>query len=164
MGFGMQLPLRIAQGVFSVVVMGLSAYVAHWYNNDTLTASPSQINFLIFVSVWSFISIAYLELAPRFLSKASTPLIHLGVSLLATLFYFSGFVALAVFLGRLLFCRGSVCAAARADAAFSAFSFLLWGASSGLLALQFFKGGFSGLKTDKQAKSAMKEAPVGLGA
>jgi len=158
------LPIRIAQGVFALVTMGLSAYVAHWYNNDTLTASPSQINFLIFVSLWSFISIAYLELAPRFMAKASHPFGILAFNVLNMLFYFAGFIALAVFLGKLLFCRGSVCAAARADAFFAAFSWLLWSASSALVGLQMFKGGFAGLKTDRQAKSAMKEAPQGLGA
>ncbi|KAH7354875.1 membrane-associating domain-containing protein [Rhexocercosporidium sp. MPI-PUGE-AT-0058] len=158
------LPVRIAQGVFALVTMGLSSYVAHWYNNDTLTASPSQVNFLIFVSLWSFISIAYLELAPRFMAKASHPFAVLGFNILTMLFYFAGFIALAVFLGKLLFCRGSVCAAARADAAFAAFSWLLWTASSALVALQMFKGGLAGMKTDRQAKTAMKETPQGLGA
>jgi hypothetical protein len=43
--------------------------VAHWYNADTLTASPSQIDFLIFVPIFSFISIAYLEITPRFMAR-----------------------------------------------------------------------------------------------
>ncbi|KAL2070697.1 hypothetical protein VTL71DRAFT_13723 [Oculimacula yallundae] len=159
------LPIRIAQGVFALVTMGLSSYVAHWYNNDTLTASPSQVNFLIFVSLHTFISIAYLELCPRFMAKASHPIAIIAVNVLNMLFYFAGFVALAVFLGRLLFCRGSVCAAARADASFAAFSWLLWTASTALVAMQMMKGGFvASLKTDRQAKTAMKETPQGLGA
>lgn len=80
------------------------------------------------------------------------------------LFYFAGFIALAVFLGKLLFCRGSVCAAARADATFAAFNWLLWTGSSALLALEIFRGGLKGIKTDKQAASAMKEATAGMGA
>lgn len=40
--------------------------VANWYNMDTMTSSPSQINFLVFVPLWSFISIAYLEVVPKF--------------------------------------------------------------------------------------------------
>ncbi|CZS89345.1 uncharacterized protein RAG0_00749 [Rhynchosporium agropyri] len=165
MSANLLLPIRIAQGVFALVTMGLSAYVAHWYNNDTLTASPSQVNFLIFVSLWSFISIAYLEVAPRFMPKASHPILVLGFNVLNMLFYFAGFIALAVFLGRLLFCRGSVCSAARADASFAAFSWVLWSASSALVVMQMMKGGFvAGLKTDRQAKSAMKETPQGLGA
>ncbi|EKD21005.1 uncharacterized protein L3040_004623 [Drepanopeziza brunnea f. sp. 'multigermtubi'] len=164
MGLGLLLPIRIAQAVFAIITMSLSAFVAHWYNNDTLTASPSQVNFLIFVSLWSFISIAYLELTPRFMPKIATPIIHLAVNLLPTIFFFSGFVALTVFLGKLLFCRGSVCGAARADAAFAFFSWLLWTGSSALVGLQMFNGRFADMKTDNQAKSAMKEAPVGLGA
>jgi hypothetical protein len=154
--------------------------VAHWYNADTLTASPSQINFLIFVPLFSFLSIVYLEVTPRFLARgkahqeqyifqmgaqerkltliASHPYAHFAFEIINMLFYFAGFVALATFLGKLLFCRGSVCAAARADAVFAAFSWLVWTGTSAMLALEIFKGGFSGVKTDRQAKSAMKEA------
>jgi len=163
MAFGLLLPLRIAQFVFAIVIVGLSAYVAHWYDADTLTASPSQINFLIFVPLFSFLSIAYLEVTPRFAAKASHPYLHLAFEVLNVLFYFAGFVALAVFLGKLLFCRGSVCAAARADAVFAAFSWILWTGTTTILALEIFKGGISGMKTDKQAKNAMKEVPSTVG-
>ncbi|KAH6670041.1 marvel domain-containing protein, partial [Halenospora varia] len=141
MAFGLMLPFRIAQFVFGVVVIILSSSVAHWYNADTLTSSPSQVNFLIFAPLFSFISIAYLEITPRFMPRASHPYAHLALEALNTLFYFAGFVALSVFIGKLLFCRGSVCAAARADAAFAAFSWLLWTGSSVVVALQIFKGG-----------------------
>lgn len=153
MAFKVLLPLRIAQGVFAVVVLGLSGYVAHWYNVDTLTASPAQINFLIFVPIFTFLSVAYLEITPRFMAKASHPYAHFAFEIVNMLFYFAGFVALATFLGSLIFCRGSVCAAARADAVFAAFSWLLWTGSSAILALEIFKG----MKTDKDAKAAMKE-------
>jgi len=179
MAFGVLLPIRIAQGIFSIVVMGLSAYVAHWYDNDTLTASPSQINFLIFVPLFSFVSLVYLELSPRFLAKASHPIIHLSISLLTTLFYFAGFVALSVFLGKLLFCRGNVCAAARADAAFAAFSWMLWTASTALLAIEMFRSsgssssngekrmGFGGLfkgKGSRQEDQKPMKENAGIGA
>jgi len=163
MAFGLLLPLRIAQFVFSIVVIGLSAYVAHWYDADTLTASPSQINFLIFVPLFSFVSIAYLEVTPRFVPKASHPYLHLCFEVLNLLYYFAGFIALAVFLSKLLFCRGSVCAAARAAAVFAAFSWMLWTSTTTILALEIFKGGVSGMRTDKQARSAMKEAPSTVG-
>lgn len=90
---------------------------------------------------------------------ASHPYISFGVEVVNVFFYFAGFVALATFLGKLLFCRGSVCAAARADAVFAAFSWLLWTATSVVLALEMFKGGVSNGKTDGHAKMAMKEAP-----
>jgi len=154
--------------------------VAHWYNSDTLTASPTQINFLIFVPIFSFLSLAYLELTPRFMAKGNThqsryihhrgaqeskltqiashPYAHFVFELLNALFYFAGFIALAVFLGKLLFCRGSVCAAARADAVFAAFGWMLWTGTTVILALEMFRGGFKGIRTDVQAKAAMKEA------
>ena len=94
---------------------------------------------------------------------ASHPYAHLVVEVLNTLYYFAGFVALATFLSKLLFCRGSVCAAARADAVFAAFSWLLWTGSTTILALEIFKGGLSGMRTDRQAKTAMKEAPSTVG-
>jgi hypothetical protein len=94
---------------------------------------------------------------------ASHPYAHLVVEVLNTLYYFVGFVALATFLSKLLFCRGSVCAAARADAVFAAFSWMLWTGSTTILALEIFKGGLSGMRTDRQAKTAMKEAPSTVG-
>lgn len=157
MAFGLLLPLRIAQGVFAVVILGLSGYVAHWYDVDTLTSSPSQINFLIFASVFSLIALAYLELTPRFLTKASHPYGHIAFEAVNTIFYFSGFISLSAFLGKLLFCRGSVCASARADAVFAAFSFCLWAGTTTLLAMEMFKGGFKGASQDMKTKMAMKE-------
>jgi hypothetical protein len=95
------------------------------------------------------------------------------LELLNTLFYFAGFIALSVFLAKLLFCRGTVCSAARADAAFAAFGWLLWMGSTVILGLEVFRGGegikgltkgFGARKTDMNAARAMKEQPVGLGA
>lgn len=54
------------------------------------------------------------------------------------LFWLSGFAALAVFLSRLLFCRGAVCSAAQADAVFAALSFAVWTASSVITAREVF--------------------------
>lgn len=63
------LGLRAVQLLFAIIIMGLSAYVANWYNVDTLTSSPSQINWLLFSSIYTIISVAYLELAPRFMPR-----------------------------------------------------------------------------------------------
>ncbi|KAK2003098.1 hypothetical protein LX36DRAFT_165861 [Colletotrichum falcatum] len=139
---GLIFPLRIVQGVLSLVILALSAYVANWYNVDTMTSSPSQINFLVFVPLFSFISIAYLEVVPKFAPRASHPWAAVGFEALNVLFYFSGFVALAVFLSKLLFCRGAVCGAARADTVFAAFQFVLWSGTTLLMFKDVFKTGF----------------------
>jgi hypothetical protein len=148
--------------------------VANWYNSDTLTASPSQINFLIFVPLWSFITIAYLEITPVYAKRgkchnllspslkttlttgrftASHPYAHFTLEIITTIFYFAGAVALAVFLSKLLYCRGSVCASARAAAILSSISFVTWVVTTTLLGAEIFKGGFRAA----QATNAMIE-------
>lgn len=77
------------------------------------------------------------------------------------MFYFAGFIALAAFMSRLLYCRGSVCSAARADVAFGVLEFLLWIVSSILMGKEVFKKGFR--RSNGQAPLGappMKEAPV----
>ncbi|KKY30580.1 hypothetical protein UCDDA912_g09438 [Diaporthe ampelina] len=169
MGFPLMLALRAVQGVFAVVILGLSAYVANWYNIDTLTSSPSQVNFLVFVPLFSLISIAYLEAVPKFMPKFSHPWAVLALEVTNVLFYFAGFVALAVFLTHLLFCRGAVCGSARAATVFSSFNFLLWTATAALTIKDALKGGFAGLRSGRggagqgmpmQQNAQMKEAAM----
>jgi len=151
------LPLRILQIVLSLIVLGTAGYVANWYNSDTLTASPSQINFLIFVPVWSFITIAYLEITPLYAKRASHPYAHFALEIITTIFYFSGFIALAVFLSKLLYCRGSVCASARAAAIFSSISCATWVLTTILLGIEIFKGGFRVAQAQNARLASMKE-------
>lgn len=59
-----------------------------------------------------------------------------------------------------------VCMAARADAAFAAFGFVMWSGTVAILGLEMFRSGFKGLgatKTDRNAERAMKEG-AGVGA
>ncbi|KAI1105030.1 membrane-associating domain-containing protein [Jackrogersella minutella] len=134
--------LRAAQVLFAIIVMGLTAYVAHWYNVDTLTSSPSQINWLLAVSIFSIVSVLYLEITPRFAPKLSHQMVAMGLETTNAIFYFAGFIALAVFMSRLLFCRGSVCGSAQASIAFGAMEFLLWTASAILMGKDVAKSGF----------------------
>lgn len=92
------LAVRGIQGFFALVILALSSYgehhppgnlrshtsgsgnikeltwteVAHWYNTDTLTASPSQINIMIFSGVWSIISIIQLEVVSKFVPRCTS--------------------------------------------------------------------------------------------
>ena len=63
----------------------------------------------------------YLSLAPRFFPAAAHKFGILAVEVLTMLFWFAGFIAAAVFVSDLLFCRGGVCSAAQAAVAFAAF-------------------------------------------
>lgn len=68
-------------------------------------------------------------------------MVAIGLESGNALFYFSGFVALSVFMSRLLFCRGSVCHSAQAAIAFGAIEFLLWTASAILMGKELAKSG-----------------------
>lgn len=73
---------------------------------------------------------------------ASHPYAHFALETITTIFYFAGFIALAVFLSKLLYCRGTVCASARAAAIFSSISCATWVLTTILLGMEIFKGGF----------------------
>lgn len=75
------------------------------------------------------------------------------MELLNTIFYFAGFIAMAAFLARLEFCRGAVCAAARAAAVAAAVSFAMWVGTTGLMAKDVFKGGLRRTGSGRQAMS-----------
>jgi hypothetical protein len=138
----------------------LSSTVANWYNTDTARNSPAPFNFLIFTGIFTFLSLVYLTIVSRFVPKAHHPFAALvgvtlpispfarelcltvwlqGIEAITMIFYFAGFIALSIFLANLLFCRGSVCNAARADAAFSALGWLVWTASTALTAMDVWK-------------------------
>ncbi|KAI1388830.1 membrane-associating domain-containing protein [Hypoxylon trugodes] len=154
------LGIRAAQLLFAFIVMGLTAYVAHWYNVDTLTTSPSQVNWLLVVSVITIVSVLYLELTPRFAPKLSHPLVAMSLEVLNALFYFAGFIALSVFMSRLLFCRGSVCGAARAAIAFGAFEFLLWTGSAILMGKEVAKAGLPSFKRPTFGRKGSNKGPL----
>ncbi|KAM0528068.1 hypothetical protein ACHAPS_002298 [Verticillium nonalfalfae] len=158
MAINLMLPLRVVQAFLAMAVLVLSAFaVANWYNVSTLTASPPQINFLIVSPLISLLSIVYLEVVPRYAPRASHPWAAMACEFINTLFYFAGFIALSVFLGRLRFCRGSVCGAARADAIFAAAQFVAWSASAALTGKIVFKGGLR-----RKAAPGPVPAPSGL--
>ena len=96
--------------------------MSHWWHNYWHRPSTSQINFVIFDAVWTVLALAYLVIVPwRF---ADTKACHKYAILFAEgvtmLFWFAGFLALAVWLSQRT-CFGSVCSAAKAAAAFGAF-------------------------------------------
>jgi hypothetical protein len=60
--------------------------------------SPSQINFLIFTSVWTILALVYLIIAPARYPAAAHKFGILAAEVLTMLFWFAGFIALAVLL------------------------------------------------------------------
>jgi hypothetical protein len=81
--------------------------------------SPSQINFLIFNSIWTILTLVYVTVVPMKFPRATPLYALLGADCLAMIFWFAGFIALAVFLTSRV-CFGNVCNVARTAVAFSA--------------------------------------------
>lgn len=107
--------LRAVQALFAIIVLGLTAHgkspIPHppslLTSRPQLTTlpqpvasyiySPSSDNFMVFASVWTLLILIYLALAPRFFSAFAHPAAMLGLDALTMLFWFAGFIALAVF-------------------------------------------------------------------
>ncbi|USP80551.1 hypothetical protein yc1106_07825 [Curvularia clavata] len=124
------LPVRGAQAVLSIVVLGLMAYVSSWWSSHWRQSSPMEINYLIFAPAWSLLTLAPLILISlsKFSHLAEQRMVKwalLAIEGMTMLFWLSGFVSLGVFLsGRI--CFGMVCDVARASTALSAISWLTW--------------------------------------
>ncbi|KAF3912675.1 hypothetical protein ABW21_db0203570 [Orbilia brochopaga] len=141
MPFSPILGIRIAQAVLSIIVLGLDAYAISAFNNTLSGSSPSSMNFVIFCCIWTWLSLVYILVTPRFLPRLHDKFIILGVEALANIFWFSGFVAVAAYVGsHNLSCTEAACGSIKATIAFSCFEWLAWLASLVLVCLSVFKG------------------------
>ncbi|KAG9949063.1 hypothetical protein KCU85_g4540, partial [Aureobasidium melanogenum] len=121
-------PIRIAQVIIAIIVLGTSAYVTSAFHNG----SPSSINFLVFSSVWTLLALIYLSLTSWKLERFAHPWIICGVESLTMLFWFAGFIAAAVYLSDLITCAGKACSSAKAATVFAAFEWVLFAVTTAL--------------------------------
>lgn len=129
------LPLRAVQALFSIIVLGLTAYVVDattyaWWNGW------ASVNFMLFCSVWTLLAVAYLVLTPTRFPAAAHKYAILGVEALTMIFWFAAWVAVATLWGRIR-CgsSGGVCGAGTAGIVFSAFIWLAFVATTIIAAL-----------------------------
>lgn len=88
---------------------------------NKVDAASSTVNFMLFNGVWtSFVAIPYLLLAPIYLPNLAHRLIVAGVDLITMIFWFAGFIALAVFLRHSGGCQASICSTLQAATVFGA--------------------------------------------
>ncbi|PNS13856.1 hypothetical protein CAC42_1347 [Sphaceloma murrayae] len=132
------LPVRAVQAVLTVLVLGLTGYVVSWWSGYWRAQSPSQINFLVFVSVWTILALTYLVLAQWRFERFAHKYAILGAEALTMLFWFAGFIALAVFLSDRV-CFGSVCNSAKAAAAFAAFEWVFFAMTTTMATIHVFR-------------------------
>jgi hypothetical protein len=104
--------------------------------------SPSEVNFMVFSPVWSLLALAALVVVPMKMSAlaASSPVKFglFALEILTMFYWFSGFIALAVFL-RDRICFGAVCDVAKAGAVLSAVNWLVWLGTAVLSAVVIFR-------------------------
>ncbi|KAG0645993.1 hypothetical protein D0Z07_7895 [Hyphodiscus hymeniophilus] len=153
------LPIRVLQALFAIIVLGVLAYASNDWAWDW---SPSEINFLIFVSVWTLLAVAYLVIAPSRFPTAAHKYGILAAEAVTMIFWFAGFVALAVFLNNAQCGARSgrswgPCRAAIAGDVFAAFTWLLFVATTIMAALAALDGGRS-----KDGNGVMHSQAVGV--
>ncbi|RMJ14129.1 hypothetical protein BHE90_009175 [Fusarium euwallaceae] len=141
MGRVVLISLRVLQLALSLASISLSSYVINWFMK-TKTAIPSPFNYLLVSSILSVFSLVYLELVPRFAPRFSQQYVAIGVESVNAALYFAGFIAIAIYIGSLIFCEGAVCSSGRADAVVAAGQFTTWIATTILMAKDMFKRGF----------------------
>ncbi|KAK0112599.1 hypothetical protein ONS95_014342 [Cadophora gregata] len=152
------LPIRAVQALFSIIVLGTLAYAA-----DRLFDSPSEINFLIFASVWTLLALAYLILAPMKFPQFAHKFAILGVEAVTMIFWFAGFIALADLLGDAR-CSGrggrgnGVCRSSIAGCVFAAFEWILFAITTAVSGLHAWKN--RNETTVKQDPAAEVHNPV----
>ncbi|KAI1407177.1 membrane-associating domain-containing protein [Hypoxylon sp. FL1857] len=126
-GFGFVPIVHIVAAIFSIIELGLTAYLASrydgWYGYYA-DGSPSRVNFMVFNSVWSLLVLIYVGVTPLYLTSVFHKLAALALNAITTIFWFAGAIALAVFVGGPYDCRSnSFCSSAEAAVAFG---FFLW--------------------------------------
>ncbi|KAF1839324.1 hypothetical protein BDW02DRAFT_148118 [Decorospora gaudefroyi] len=89
----MVLSLRGVQVVFSIIVLGLTAFIVSEYVNW----SPASVDFMLFTSIWTLLVLIYLTLAPSRFPRAAHKFAIMGVEALTMLFWFAAFVAVATY-------------------------------------------------------------------
>lgn len=116
---------RLAQVFLALISLGLNASVVHFFNtHQSETHAPGYLIFLLFSATFSLlITIPYTQFAPRHFPEYCNRYSSLCIELLTMIFWFSGFVAGAVWLGKIDVCKGSVCNNAKAGVVFAALMF-----------------------------------------
>lgn len=94
--------------------------------------SESRYNFMLFVTVWSFVVMLYTGLARSFFSRIYHSLIGLALISITALFWFAGSIAIAVDIPTNCRSNGDC----RVVQAATAFGFFIWAIFSGLAVIE----------------------------
>jgi len=138
MAFNYTLPFRAAQAFLCIIILGLMSYVVNDWEGAAV-GSPAEANFLLFCSVWTILALAYLVVAPARFETAAHKFGILAAEFITMIFWFAGFIALAVFLTGTRCYRWGPCRAAKAATVFAAFEWLLFAATTIMATLHVWR-------------------------
>ncbi|MCJ1370772.1 hypothetical protein MMC20_001985 [Loxospora ochrophaea] len=135
-----------AAAVFAIIEIGLTAKAISFFEGcsaldddfgfigDVCFTFP-QARFLLFTSLWTLLVVIYLFLSLKIVALANK-IVLLALLTLTTLFWFAGFIAMAVWDGANVgSCTAGICSDVVAAAVFGAFEWLIFLASDALTAM-----------------------------
>lgn len=88
---------------------------------------PSSVNFMLFNTVWTILVLVYLGVVPIVMSSLYIGIVTLPLLAVTTIFWFSGSIAIAAYLGAGTCDNSSTfCSVYKAAQAATAFGFFIW--------------------------------------
>ncbi|KAF7328251.1 FAD/FMN-containing isoamyl alcohol oxidase MreA [Mycena venus] len=118
--------LRVAQALLALGILVTTAFIAIQYEIGG-GGSPSQVNFLLFLSVSTLVlALPYLTFSHHYFPHAAHKFGIFAAEFVTMVFWFGGFIALAVFTTEFLGCSAPVCGAAQAATTFAAIEWVLF--------------------------------------
>lgn len=110
--------------VFCIIELGLTGYVVSVFDTPYNDYSPSDVNFMLFCSIWSLLVLLYVGLTPLYYDRIFHRLVSVTLLGITTVFWFAGSIAWAVDVGGPWNCSGSnFCGSVEASVAFG---FFIW--------------------------------------
>lgn len=143
--------VRVIQFVLSIILLGLTAAIVNFYDKNTFINAPSEVSFMLFCSIWTWLALLYLVYSRMFLPAIYHAYGVLAVEFVTMIFWFSAFIAVAVWNGNLFVCQGTICGTARAAAVFGAFEWLAWLITFVLAAMEFARSRGASADADVEA-------------
>ncbi|KAL1876193.1 hypothetical protein VTK73DRAFT_9631 [Phialemonium thermophilum] len=123
MAFSIVSIIHIVAFVFAFIELGLTAYLVSVFDGPW-TSSPSEVNFMLFNSIWSLLVLLYIGITPLYYTHLFHRLASLALEAVTTIFWFAGSIALAADFGGPYHCGSSTpCGCTTAAITFG---FFLW--------------------------------------
>ncbi|KAK2789299.1 hypothetical protein FQN52_005725 [Onygenales sp. PD_12] len=156
------LGIRGAQALFSLIILGLTAYVINSFRELSYGLFQiDSVNFLLFAAVWTlFIVVPYLVLAPIYFPALAHKYGLMAAEALTMIFWFAGFIAVAAILPAPRVCASPQCHSMQAATVFGAFEWLLFVGAIVLTFLPKFRG--EGAAEPPQAPNVQMQAHQGV--